>query len=77
VKAPGLHVFADIAHRIKPLAMFYVEHKPQVTEVRVFAGDYAILHKWPELARHYGFEFIQGRIMFKGLVLKPDVTNGQ
>jgi hypothetical protein len=77
MKAPGLHVFAEIANRIRPLAMFYVEHKPQVKEIRVFPGDFKMIDAWPELSRRYGFDFIQGEIVFNGLVLRPWVTNGE
>lgn len=70
-KAPPLQTFAEIANRIKPLAMFYVEHKPEQRSIAVFPADYAHLHSWPQYANHYGFERDGDRVLFKGFLLVP------
>lgn len=70
-KAPPLQTFAEIANRIKPLALFYVEHKPQQKHIALFPADYSHLDSWPQYANMYGFVREGDRIMFKGFLLVP------
>lgn len=81
LKPPSPMRFFELGGRMRPLAEWQRQNKPQAKTLRVFAADYDLLARWPALARLYGFDYVNHdespSIMYLGFTLVRDVQGRQ
>lgn len=68
-KRPAQMHFVEIAERMKPLADFYVKHKPDQRTLRIFGDDMKVIRQWPDMAKRVGIDVSERSARFMGFTL--------
>ncbi len=69
----GYRLIEDIMKRVKPLAEWTRQFKPEQQHLTLIRNDYDILKRWPKAAHAHGVDVVNDReIWFRGLELTYD-----
>jgi hypothetical protein len=69
----GYSSIAEIVTRLRPLAEFYLSHKPDTLSLTLARRDFDLIRRWPQAAEMHGFAVAQdGGLTWHGFVLLGD-----
>lgn len=69
----GYRLIEGILGRVKPLAEWSRQFKPEQLHLTVSRNDHDILLRWPNAAKAHGFDVISGReVWYRGLEITYD-----
>lgn len=69
----GYRLIEDIMKRVRPLAEWTRQFKPEQLHLTLTRNDYDILKRWPKAAHTHGVDVVNGsEVWFRGLELTYD-----
>ena len=75
-KLSGTHLSLwECNQRIRPLAIWQRQFRPALRALRVFAEDFDLIGRHPEIARRYGFQFSGAIPCFMGFEVIKGPSN--
>lgn len=73
----GIQGIREIKSRMGPLAKWYRQFKPGVSEIVCDRADYDLIARWPKAANLEGFSITDNGIFFDGMRLAFDTGEGR
>lgn len=68
----GYWSIKEVVDRLKPLAQWYEQHKPNVRQITTDGSDYDLIARWQKAAEQLGFTVTKEGVMFGIYTLKRD-----